>query len=663
MRHIGCEHSDKVLSAVHANPGGHNDNLPEFVKQSWLRCHNSYHIDPSSSRKPTVLTHRELKNHQEPLESFLRIAKTGLRQLHWQIAAADYVVMLANDEGVTIDYEGISAYETDLRKSGLYLGAIWSESHEGTNGIGTCISTRMPLTVHRNEHYRSRDIGLSCTVAPILNPYGELLAVLDVSSLAPADDRRSQVLALQLVSTTAMLIENAHFRKEMRERWIVRICKVRDVVSVQSEGLIALDDSGKVVAANNRAVDMGLTHASDILIGKNFAKIFALPLTNLIAQTGQAPDVPMASYTIDTEELYYLSLTPPVPTVRSTARHIERSKEPTRPRTGGHLSLNDLAGRDPTMQENVRQAQRLVDKDVSIFIGGETGTGKEAFAQALHTASNRAHGPFVGINCAAIPDTLIESELFGYADGAFTGAKKAGMRGKILQANGGTLFLDEIGDMPLQSQTRLLRVLAEREVVPLGGDQSIPVNIHVICASHHDIERLVTQGQFRNDLYFRLTNVRIKLPSFRDRQDKIDLVLGALALEQEASGVKAQLGQAALDTILAYDWPGNIRQLRGALKVALALNESGIIDVIDLPSEIRAPSPTFAASRSNAVFTSTARPDPDPAQDEVACLVSSLRRNRWCVKSSANELGVSRATLHRKIKKFGIVPPNQRDMF
>lgn len=665
MRNIGCDHSDKVLSTVHAGSSIYNDNLPDFVKQSWLRCHNSYHIDPTSNRKPIVLTHRELKDHQEPLESFLRIAKTGLRQLHKQMVDAGYVVMLANDEGVTIDYEGIPSHDVELRRSGLYLGAIWSEIHEGTNGIGTCLSTRTPLTVHRNEHYRVRDIGLSCTVAPILNPFGDILAVLDVSSLAPADDRRSQLLALQLVNTTAMLVENAHFRKEMRDRWIVRICKVRDIVSVQSEGLIALDDTGKVIATNNRAAMMGLCRPEDVLMGQNFSRLFTTPLSSLIAQSARAPDLPITVHTIHNEQLWYLSLLPPVPTVRpaSPSGQEDRSKSGTKT-ADRHLSLETLAGHDPIMQENIRKAGRLVDKDVTFFIGGETGTGKEAFARAMHSASDRAHKPFIGINCAAIPDTLIESELFGYADGAFTGAKKAGMRGKVVQAHGGTLFLDEIGDMPLQSQTRLLRVLAEREVVPLGGDEAIPVDIHVICASHHDIEQLVAREMFRSDLYFRLTNVRIKLPALRERADKSELILGALALEEDAIGSSAKLSDAAYTALLSYPWPGNIRQLRGVLRVALALCDKGIIEVEDLPGDLVAPESDHGCRplpMVPSVFPTLSGMPAPALDDEVLSLVESLRQHRWCVKSAAADLGISRATLHRKMKRFAILAPNHRD--
>src|SRR3954465_6464632 len=250
------------------------------------------------------------------------------------------------------------------------------------------------------------------------------------------------------------------------------------------------------------------------------------------------------------------------------------------------LTLEDLAGEDPQMLRNVRSAYRIADSGVSVLIQGPTGSGKEAFAHAMHLVSRRADRPFIAVNCAAIPETLIESELFGYKPGAFTGARKEGMRGKILQSAGGTLFLDEIGDMPLTLQTRLLRVLEEQEIVPLGSETGIKVDLHVIAASHRNLREMIANGTFREDLYYRLNGITLELPALRDRADKERVIHHALAAET-GNGRPAAIEMDALQRLVAYPWPGNIRELRNVIRTALAICEGGVVRGIDLPREIR----------------------------------------------------------------------------
>src|SRR6202034_516782 len=233
-------------------------------------------------------------------------------------------------------------------------------------------------------------------------------------------------------------------------------------------------------------------------------------------------------------------------------------------------------GEDAQMRKNLACGRQLFAKQVPILLHGATGTGKEACAKSLHRAGLWSDKPFVTVNCAAIPESLIESELFGYTRGAFTGAAKEGRVGKILQSNGGTLFLDEIGDMPLMLQTRLLRVIEEREVVPLGSDQAMPVNLHVISATHRDIRQMIHSGEFREDLYYRLNGITLQLPLLRDRGDKADLI--RILLQEENSGQESiEIAEDALRKLLDYSWPGNIRQLRNALRTASALCRDGVI--------------------------------------------------------------------------------------
>jgi sigma-54 dependent transcriptional regulator, acetoin dehydrogenase operon transcriptional activator AcoR len=345
------------------------------------------------------------------------------------------------------------------------------------------------------------------------------------------------------------------------------------------------------------------------------------------------------------------------------------------------LTLEDLAGEDPQMLRNVRCARRVADTNVSVLIQGPTGSGKEAFAHAMHLASRRAGRPFIAVNCAAIPETLIESELFGYKSGAFTGARREGLRGRIVQSSGGTLFLDEIGDMPLALQSRLLRVLEEREVVPLGSEGAIAVDLHVLAASHRNLREMIARGAFREDLYYRLNGITLELPALCERSDKERLIEHALAAET-GNGRPAAIERDALQRLLDYSWPGNIRELRNVIRTALAICEGGVVCGMDLPREIRDGS-LRADERRDPMSTPVAAPSwsasgpvappagvSDPADDlqhpgprltrlqaaERAALLRAMEELHGNMSRVAAELGVSRNTLYRKIKRHGIAP-------
>jgi transcriptional regulator of acetoin/glycerol metabolism len=325
----------------------------------------------------------------------------------------------------------------------------------------------------------------------------------------------------------------------------------------------------------------------------------------------------------------------------------------------GHepLTLEDLAGEDPQMLRNARSAYRIADSNVSVLIQGPTGSGKEAFAHAMHMASGRAGRPFVAVNCAAIPETLIESELFGYKAGAFTGARKDGMRGKILQSSGGTLFLDEIGDMPLMLQTRLLRVLEEQEIVPLGSESPIKVDLHVLAASHRNLREMIARGTFRDDLYYRLNGITLELPALRERADKERVIHHALAAETR-NGRPAAIERDALQRLLVYPWPGNIRELRNVIRTALAICDGGVIRRIDLPREIREAetvhmTPPPAELRTDLVAKGVGSANPLHVAERAA-LLSVIEDCHGNMTRVAMQLGMSRNTLYRRIKRHGI---------
>jgi transcriptional regulator of acetoin/glycerol metabolism len=319
---------------------------------------------------------------------------------------------------------------------------------------------------------------------------------------------------------------------------------------------------------------------------------------------------------------------------------------------------------DAHLAKQFELGERLIDRGIAVFVHGETGSGKEVFANALHAVSSRHRGPFVAVNCASLPEHLIESELFGYRAGAFTGAQREGRRGKILQADGGTLFLDEIGDMPLALQARLLRVLEEREVTPLGAETVVKVDFQLVSASHRDLAELVRTGLFREDLYYRLSGIALGVPPLRERKDKLGLIRHLLEADNEQP---PSLSPDARRALLDYAWPGNVRQLRNALRIAAALCDGPTLTCEHLPPEIvksganRPGACAATAAQDPQAEDSHAHAAPAPVlnailQAEREALLALLEKHHWNVSQVAIALSVTRNTLYRKMRRVHIKP-------
>ncbi|MDP2254954.1 MAG: sigma-54-dependent Fis family transcriptional regulator [Polaromonas sp.] len=646
------------------------------IAQSWRRSIEVHRLDPGRPAPPRVLPAHHLRDYQAPLEPLLHIARSGMEKLFAQIRDAGYVVLLTDAHGVTVDFMNNPLLDRELRRAGLYLGSCWSEDEEGTCAVGLCTIDRLPVTVHHGEHFRAPNTSLTCSGAPIFAPGGELLAVLDASALFSPDDKRSQHLVLQMVSGTARMIENAHFLRQFEHCLVLRLSARREFLDVDVEGLLALNEEGVIVAANARA-QLEFGGAARPLPGLRLEDLFGLRMEDLGRAMAAANGAPFALRTLQSARRYYAQPSQPSQPSRLVRSMPNAGKNALPVAQGLQGPLQKLAGGDAQMVVNANQALRVLDKGIPVMLHGETGTGKEVFAHAMHEASGRAAAPFVALNCAAIPESLIESELFGYRDGAFTGARAKGVRGKITQADGGTLFLDEIGDMPLNLQTRLLRVLAEREVLPLGAEKPVPVDLQVICATHRDLTELVSAGQFRQDLYYRLNGMVLKLPALRERSDKVALI-HQLLREEAAAQQRASHGIAenALAVLLHYDWPGNIRQLKNTLRSALALSDDGLVELEHLPADVRCtvcnlmPPPRLATLGFNedVVPAESAPPvdrvvvsEPTLPNAQAQALRLALKQHQWNIAQTARHLDLCRATVYRRMKRHGIVPPNLRD--
>ncbi len=640
--------------------------------KSWARCMSQHGLDPTRPTPARILPSAAVREHRQRMEGFLRVARAGMEDMYRRVADLGYMLLLTDADGIAVDYIGNPATEPQLKRAGLYIGADWNEAHAGTCGVGTCLIERTTITCHREEHFDATHISLTCTSSPLYAPEGELLGVLDVSALKSAEARDSQHLVWHLTTMYAQMIEDANFLRAFDHHWILRLGRSRGLVDVSGELMLAFDEEGVIVGANTGARrQFWQTLRGD----RDAAGLIGTPLTELLdispnvlwglARGHGAPEV--ATRFPHHGQRFFPSVIPPRSRAGSVLRmppprlqSVEEAMPPRGP-------LERLAGDDAAMQQLISHARRLVDSGVALLVQGETGAGKEVLAKALHAHSRRASKPFVAVNCASIPESLIESELFGYTPGTFTGGRSKGMKGLIAQSDGGTLFLDEIGDMPLQLQTRLLRVLSESEVLPLGADKPVPVQLHVIAASHRDLRQAIAQGTFREDLYYRLSGAVLRLPPLRERSD-LDYLVRTLFAEEarQLQLERASLSDEALRLLLAHCWPGNVRELRNALRYALALAGELPVTPAELPVDV-----VEAALSARTLAITAAAPAASPAKAalttdmeaddaaEAQRLLQALRRHKWAISAAARELGVCRATVYRQMKRHGITPPHR----
>ncbi|PTB22172.1 sigma-54-dependent Fis family transcriptional regulator [Trinickia symbiotica] len=634
------QHIDRVRGAIEGRlPAPANS--PRLVS-SWQRSYEQYRLDPGSVIGPRVLSSAELREVQDKEQAFLRASGQCLTRLHEMIRVADYCVMLSDAHGVTIDYRIDRDRRNDFKRAGLYLGSCWSEREEGTCGIANVLTDLAPITVHKTDHFRAAFTTLTCSASPIFAPTGELIGVLDASAIQSPDNRDSQGLVFQLVRQSASLIEDGYFLNQTAQHWILFGHQNRHFVEAQPEVLIAFDECGNIAAVNRKARESiagldGPRHVDEIFDTSDVR-------LNDIART----DMIVALRLRATGAMFYARIRAPMKRAARTVLAATQGEV----RANGSIGAMSrfLQSRDERIARNAEVALRIAGKRLPILLLGETGVGKEVFAHAVHDSGSRRTRPFVAVNCGAIPESLIESELFGYAPGAFTGARSRGARGKIALAHGGTLFLDEIGDMPLSLQTRLLRVLAEGEVVPLGGDTPVHVDIEVICATHRDLAHMVEAGSFREDLYYRLSGAELRIPPLRERADIGDVIDAVFDEEAQAAGHVLTLDPRLAGLLATFAWPGNIRQLRNVLRYACAVCDSACVALQHL-------SPDFAAQ----LVTDSANEPPSlvATDDERARIIAALTHHHWRPNAAAQALGMSRATLYRRIAKLGIIGPHR----
>jgi transcriptional regulator of acetoin/glycerol metabolism len=655
------QHIDRVRGAIEGRLPAPADS-PRLVS-SWQRSFEQYRLDPGAVIGPRVLTSAELREVQGKEEAFLRASGQCLTRLHDMIRVADYCVMLTDAHGVTIDYRIERERRSDFKHAGLYIGSCWSEREEGTCGVANVLTDLAPIIVHKTDHFRAAFTTLTCSAAPIFAPTGEMIGVLDASAVQSPDNRDSQRLVFQLVRQSAGLIEDGYFLNQTTQHWILFGHSSRNFVEAQPEVLIAFDECGNLVAANRKARECipalnGPRHIDDVF-DTSGAQLHDIARTDAIVGLRLRA----------TGATLYARIRAPLRRIsRSASTLHDGAARPAQSIAQNELQLGALGrflhSADARIAHNAAVALRVMGKRLPILILGETGVGKEVFARAVHDSGARRARPFIAVNCGAIPESLIESELFGYAPGAFTGARSRGARGKIAQAHTGTLFLDEIGDMPLDLQTRLLRVLAEGEVTPLGGDAPVRVDIDVICATHRDLAQMVAAGTFREDLYYRLSGASLPMPPLRERADIRDVIDAVFDEEAQMAGHVLTLDPQLAGHLAGFAWPGNIRQLRNVLRYACAICDGARVELRHVAPDIaallapgNAQKPALLRIAPHDGRQPDARRDP---REERARIIDALTRHQWRPNAAAQALGISRATLYRRIASLGIVAPHRR---
>ncbi|MHC6799861.1 sigma-54-dependent Fis family transcriptional regulator [Vibrio antiquarius] len=575
-----------------------------WLSTSWIR---SEQAGLKQRRRPEDIrvTPATLQDRRHQLNFLLEtVTQFALPLFNQLFAHSDSRLILTDADGVIIGSWGQPKFREKLTEIALSSGACWQEKVKGTNAIGTAIVEAKPVSVIGDQHFIQHHRFISCSANPIFDHLGHLIGVLDITSEQKKHDFSTQVLVQNMVQQVENqllnLIPQGHIRVDLA-------CE-KGLLNSGWQGIIIANEDGQILAHNQVASQL---LAQQNVIGQSLDDILSI----------QSADHP------------FVFKTKPLTDKKVKSRSVTAS--------------NDLHYGDSTVEHCWQQANRVIDKDISLLILGETGVGKNEFVKALHKNSQRKTGPLVSVNCGALPKDLVESELFGYVAGAFTGANSKGYQGKIRQAHKGILFLDEIADLPLEAQSRLLHVLQDKTVLPVGSNQNVQVDTQIIAATHKDIENLVSEGLFRQDLYYRLNGLIIELPRFEERDDKQQLIENIHRRHAES---EQQLCPHLLSLLLSYSWPGNLRELDSLIKVsALMAQGEETLELAHVPTHL-----SKKLSQAQDVTTAT-EPTLKLRATVEDKLLKTYQANQGNISKTSRMLGVSRNTIYRKLKNLGIL--------
>jgi len=617
------------------------DSVRSIILESWHRC-RQFRLDPKSGSQ-YVLPPEETKNRLEQYHALLKAAYDYLVYLYEDILQREGMVLLSDVEGVILFSAGnAGTYEAPK------VGTDWSEKAIGTNGVGTCVYLRQPIQIFAEEHFRYIRHALYCSGAPIYGPTGHLLGCLNVTGTS----ENVHTHTLGMVISLAKAIEKQIRVNQITEENQKIIRQQSEILNFITDAVIIINQAGNVTHINDQGLRFFAITEKDIL---------NQPIKNLI------PDIDLQTFFVSQVMVYDMEINLSLPRKNLSCRV---SSAITRDNLGNPESLiltfknskkinylvnkitgsvarysfDKMIGDSTAFQKVKHQGLIAASTNANVLITGESGTGKDLMAQAIHQASSRAHMPFVPINCGALPRGLVESELFGYEGGSFTGSKKEGNPGKFELADGGTIFLDEIGEMPLEVQVTLLRVIEDKLVTRIGGTKSKQIDVRIIAATNKNLEAEVFNKNFREDLYYRLNVFTINMPPLRKRGEDLELLIDNILhrLRKQTGKSDLSIDEQARQALTNYHWPGNIRELENILERAASVCEGSIITYQELPAVIF-PEGNLSPEKIPMI-----------KQTEMSLILEVLSATNGNIKQTAERLGVARSTIYRKLKQAGI---------
>ncbi|MEE9911025.1 MAG: sigma 54-interacting transcriptional regulator [Deltaproteobacteria bacterium] len=624
--------------------------IPQELLESWIRCAR-LGVDPLSRPENKVLVNEELDALLLRNADFIDVSLPFMKNLYRFLEGSGFMVSLLDSEAYVLEVLGDPEEEKLIRSARGYVGACWQERYSGNTAGGTVVVYKKPIQVFGSQHYIRLYQGATGSGAPIFDADGEFVGVIAIFGRY----YRANPHTLGMAVAAAGAIENElRIRRALAESRVASSYQQTVISSIQ-EALIAVDSQGRVTLINDNARKrFGLSVSK--VEGRSIRDIFSqdnMQFFTLIENNETVTDTEVRIFSKSFSGDYTLTCNPIISPDGLVIgkiiilNEIQRAKSMVTKMMGAsaNFSFEDIHGQNARFLMTVDQARMVSQSSSNVLLLGKSGTGKDIFAQAIHNASDRRNGPYVAINCGAIPRDLIASELFGHEEGAFTGSRRGGNQGKFELADGGTLFLDEIAETPLELQTALLRVIEDKSVLRIGGTRVRPVNVRIIAATNKDLREEVRKGNFREDLYYRANVFAIEMVPLKDRLDDIPL-LADFFIKRYASAMKKQIvrvDKKVIETFMNYGWPGNVRELQNAIERMINFLKTPELTTEFIPDHIRHPG-----------YTAETREDPVIPQDAERMMITRMLNQKMRKNRIAEKLNISRATLYRKMKQYGL---------